>query len=150
MVADRTLRLIETLTEARSLIASPNGWTQDAYTKTEKQYVGGILGRITGTYTKIQSYCAVGAVEKVSGGGQSDALDSLVFAIEVLYPQHCELLSPFDEDLTSDEKITLFNDSLARGKEDVLKVFDYAINTAKLDLRLTRQMANEHEVVYSG
>ena len=107
----------QVLIEARQIISKPENWTK--YRRSSVT-VGGIEVEPSSHLEKC--FCAVGSIQKVKNYGTSEAYESkevkkLDFALKKL--------------LNYNNRVFMYNDHFETTHEDILKVFDMAIEAEK-------------------
>ena len=112
-VLDSRQQTLKVLEDARALIAPPYAWARGTFSQSSPRAPKGI------------AFCAMGAIDEAGRG----------FSLYVVHRAGNELAKCVPDDLVPTDagarKVTHFNDHQAKGKEDVLKVFDCAIENVK-------------------
>lgn len=101
--------MVRALKKARKLIAKKEKWTKGSY----HDYSNG-------------AFCAIGALREADGPGEYAAYKALGFAVTSLHPKTAAARSAQDPESV----VITFNDRKKTKHEDVLAIFDFAIENA--------------------
>jgi hypothetical protein len=107
------------LRTARALVVK--GWTQGAFARPDETDDD----EVEPDDPSAVCFCMLGAVRAVAAAGDQESAESMLEgASELLYPERCAQRETHNDE---ESAAVLFNDHWDTGIEDVLRVFDAAI-----------------------
>lgn len=103
--------VVEQLQNARDLITDPNKWTKRSFAKDSHG------NSVSATSSRAVCFCSIGALEHVSNGIGYEKSLNILQSIAPLYTT-----------------VIVYNDSYNTTHDDILKLFDVAIEKAKSEI----------------